>query len=480
MKRFSLVVLATLFIQVSINAQCTMTAQNIQTSRGAAPFEIDFSDGVDPCFFLKFSWRSFIAMNWPAVWNFDRSDIAKQTRGLADQTKVIGQGFPSEPTVWEMFQPNWYVFAVNNPPATSPGLPLTTFVGWNSDAAVPSTCGQVMQANASRLTDSQRASLRMLSSLSKFDAMPGVIQASGTPLIDQEGRYVRYEILTSFEAFDYLVSNKFYLAKAQEGKTISFPTQTANRPGAILIKAAWKVLTPDEEQSGRFHTARAFLFTPGLNTIPSTCAGPVVVGLVGLHVVQKTFAFPGWIWETFEHVDNTPDDPSNPGSQSHWSFWNRTSTTNANKAPNCPSGSSPCDWQPTSSHRQVTDPTGGPTQVVRLNPIANSPNQAGTNRFLDQLNQSVQTAFRQINPKSVWQFYRLVDAQWHKPTTPTGFFPPTKVANITMETYSQRNSCLACHTEAKAADGQSKADFTFQLMLGWDPKVLPPIPNPQP
>src|SRR5205085_343313 len=153
----------------------------------------------------------------------------------------------------------------------------------------------------------------------------------------------------------------------------------------IFLKAAWKTLSDEEEHSGRFHTARAFLFTPGSADLQSTCVGPVPVGLVGLHIVQKTAGFPQWIWATFEQVDNAPADPANPanpGNNDLWSFFLKGSAK-AKVPPDCPSLVTPCDWQPTSSH--LTDKTGGPTQAVRENPIPKSPNQPS----LDQINTSV-------------------------------------------------------------------------------------------
>ena len=468
MRRVLGVILAIFIVNAPLGAQtCQLTLQELQQNRGVPPTEVNPTDGPHTCGFLKFSWRAFLALNWPAVWSFDRNDPAKQTRAVPDITRMIGEGSPGDPTVWDLFQPNWYIFTPNNPPPAG-------FAGWNQDANLPSTCGQIMQANASKLTPAQRSSLKILSSLSKFDSMPGVIQArSAAPLIDQNGFYARYEIRTSVETFNYIVDNKFYLASAQEGKKFEFPVQNGTKPGAVFIKAAWKVLTDEEEKSGKFHTARAFMFTPSSTDVQSTCVGPVPVGLVGLHIVQKTHDFPMWIWATFEHVDTTPPDPANPGTQ-NWHFF-KTGSTKPLKAPTCPTAGQPCpDWQPTSRH--LNDITGGPTQATRLNPIPKSENQPA----LDQLNKSVMDLMRQINPKSVWQFYRLVEAQWQAPT-PTGFFPATKVANATMETYTQKSSCMACHSGAVAADGTTASDLTFELILGWRPTVIPaPIPTPTP
>lgn len=464
-------ILLTLFATINVQVQgqtCQLTLQELQQNRGVPPTEVNTGEGAGTCGFLKFSWRAFLALNWPAIWAFDRGDTTKQTRGLPDTTKMIGQERPSDPTVWDLFQPNWYIFAPSNPP---PG----GFAGWNQDSALPSACGQIMRANAARLTPAQKSSLKVLSSLSKFDSMPGVTQAlSAAPLIDQDGFYARYEIRTSFETYNYIVANRFYSADAQENQTFNFPVQNGTRPGAIFLKAAWKPLTAEEARSGKFHTARAFLYTPTSPNVQSTCAGPVPVGLVGFHIVQKTQDFKKWMWVTFEHVDTTPPDPASPGTQL-WHFF-RTGSTKPLAAPICPTSGLPChDWQPTSTH--LNDVTGGPTQAIRLNPIPMSPNQPA----LDQINQSVLGILRQINPNSVWQFYRLVEAQWEQAGTPTGFFPPTRVANTTMETFTQKSSCMACHKGAVAADGNTAADFTFELNLGWRQTVIPaptPVPSP--
>jgi hypothetical protein len=220
------------------------------------------------------------------------------------------------------------------------------------------------------------------------------------------------------------------------------------------------------------------MFTPGLlgSSVSTTCVGPVIVGLVGLHVVQKTAGFPLQVWATFEHVDNAPADPANPGAQTAWSFFDPKSTRPNNTPPTCPSGSGlNCDWQPTSAH--VADSTGGPTQAFRMNPIPSSPNNQ--QKALDQINESARLALRQVNAQSVWQFYKLVEAQWQIAFAPQPivFFPPSKVANLTMETYQQPNSCMACHALARAANTTLSSDMSFELRLAWDPMV---VPNPAP
>ena len=52
---------------------------------------------------------------------------------------------------------------------------------------------------------------------------------------------------------------------------------------------------------------------------------------------------------------------------------------------------------------------------------------------------------------------------------PSNFFPSGRVANVTMETYKQAGSCMACHDGATAADNSTRADLTFELKLAWKP-----------
>jgi hypothetical protein len=443
--------------------------------KGVRPTEIVPPGTHENCNFLQFAWQDFLAMNWPPL-PTDPGNTHGIARGLPDQSKVIGQSDNGDNrTVWEQDQPNWYLFWPRNPPP--PASDGQSFVAWNRHAWLPAACGPL----ADKLPLGSEPP-RILSSLSKFDGMPGLLQAqSSLPLIDQDGYYARYEILMDYPAFNYINANKFYLldnvkAFAQKGQPFVFPVQDGNQAGATFIKAAWKTLSEQEINSRRYHTAQAFLYTPAASNIEPTCVGPVTVGLVGIHIVQKTKDLPKWMWATFEQVDTTPADPSNlppddpPGG---WGFFKRGSSLPSNQKPKCPDGvSTPekCDFQPTSSHmgQNPNDKTGGPTQAVRSNPIPKSLNQPD----LGQLNQAVQDALRQINPKSVWQFYQLVEAQWQN--GPTTFFP-TKVANLTMETYTQSISCATCHRAAKAPDSdpQVPSDMMFELGLAWQDGALP-------
>ena len=465
------------------------------TLNGQRPTEINPNVPSAPpnsCGFLQFAWQDFLSLNWPAL-PVQQSNTSARTRGLPDVSRKIGQGGAQVMGVWEQFQPNWYLFWPNNPPPPASGG--DSFAAWNQDAWLPAACGP-LRPKAPAGAEPPRIELpRILSSLSKLDAMPGVKQALSFPLIDQDGLYARYEIVTDYQAFNYINAHQLYLLPQLQAfvqhQALQFPVQTANDTGATFIKAAWKPLFNEADQkSGRYHTANAFLFTPGSATVSSTCVGPVPMGLVGLHIVHKTQGFPMWLWATFEQVDNTPADPANPALEpgsAGWSFFRPGLDKPQNQPPKCPDGvtSMPkCDFQPTSSHMGTApnDKTGGPVQVVRLNPIPKSQNQPA----LDQINKSAHDLLQQMDPKNVWQFYRLVEAQWQKNANPlppckanTGFFPACNVANTTMETFLQNNSCMGCHKIATAPSTPAAAsDLTFEFTLAWQPNAAPALHLP--
>src|SRR4029453_12578342 len=123
-------------------------------------------------------------------------------------------------TVWEQYQPNWYLFAPHNPPpAAMPPLPAPTsqsFAAWNQHANLPAACGPPI-ATAGAVAP------KFLSSLSKVDDLPGVGQAFTAPLIDQRGYYARYEIRFNYPMFHYINANRYYLESAQAGQTFELP-----------------------------------------------------------------------------------------------------------------------------------------------------------------------------------------------------------------------------------------------------------------
>ncbi|GAB6464711.1 hypothetical protein bcgnr5380_60270 [Bacillus cereus] len=293
--------------------------------------------------------------------------------------------------------------------------------------------------------------------LTQVGKTPNVLDESAEPfetgpLIDQNGQYVRFAILTNQDMFDNIVANGLYSKAGQEkfAKPANFALPKGSpKVGAIMVKSAWKVMGAGDDAK-RFHTAKALVYTnPGEHEGVQAACKLQTVGLVGLHIAHKTQGEPQWVWSSFEHVDNVPSQ-GEPIDKAHYNFFNKSCTTcQVNQPP-------PRPWNPNNPYTQ-------PTQVMRVIPLTDS---------TKRLNATYQALLNKNFPGTVWANYELISTQW--PTNPTnpidpiGNPAPTFLANATMETYIQgrvpkgSSSCMDCHNDATMHNGKP-ADFTYLL-----------------
>ena len=311
----------------------------------------------------------------------------------------------------------------------------------------------------------------------------GLNQAMGGPLVDQHGKYVRYEVRINQQEYNETRDKQWYLRKNLKNYPDSpnlFTSSTADSYGAIELKAAWRIMTPEEIQAQppRYYMTQARV----VDVKTHQCsAQPVTVGLVGFHIAHKTGIFNAWVWSTFEQVDNVPDG-SRPEPTLHYSL-------NSGKPPTITSlknwGFSPANaYRPVDAANLKPENTT-PTETVRLNPISAE---------IAALNKSVQDL--PAVKGTVWDKYELVETQWQTAfpteikisnprTNEDSVFaarastPVDAVANTTMETFYQgykgppqpdpaRNalkvpnlgtSCLHCHYQA--------AQYDFSWVMAW-------------
>ncbi len=369
--------------------------------------------------FDVFSWQSFIALNWPAA-----------ATGVADTSVSIGQK-PGVPTVWQTYKESRDIFL----PDGSPPPP------WGVDVPPPTVCGE--------------QDLPVLNQIAKVPN--NVLDESAEPfqtgpLIDQNGQYTRFEILTNEVMFNYISSNQLYSAAGQQafGAEADFPSGTDSDVGAIMLKASWKVLG-NHDDAAKFHTAQAYVYNnPDEHAGVKAACKLQTVGLVGFHIGTKMKGNPQWIWSTFEHVDNAPTQ-GEPVSKQHYNYYKPDCSDCA--AVNTPP---PRPWNPGNAYTQ-------PSQVMRVAAIT-APTKA--------LNARYHAALEKLVPGSVWVNYELISTQWPtdagSKTDPTGVPAPMFLANTTLETYIQgevrqtSSSCIQCHNNATMTSGRF-SDFTYLL-----------------
>ncbi|MDF1698272.1 MAG: hypothetical protein P1U56_20655 [Saprospiraceae bacterium] len=392
------------------------------------------SDTLNRPFFDAFSWQSFIALCWP---------VKSEGRGVPQSPNDASTFLNMEnntPVVWTSYKNQYDLFGVDNP------------TPWNSTELSESPAGGL------------NTNFVYLNSINAKSVIHGEADESfSVPLIDQNKNYALFEIRYNEVQYDFIYEDSLFqqynrseYLKAH-GDTIAMPTNTKSREGSIMVKAAWKTLTDDDDES-RFYYVDEMVYDPvtGKNQ-------KMKLGLVGFHIAQKLDIFPEWIWSSFEHVDNVPGSPK---AKKPYSF---------NNGKDIPStGDDGYFNKPNGKEINPDKESRVPVQVTRLNKIPTTPEGFST----VDLNALFQDAV-----KGTWmEYYELVITQW--PTDPGNFkqnskggiypqqsgqaFPVNGCANTTMETYFQSqsdaagsggNSCMGCHYQA------NNMDYSWSLFL---------------
>ena len=391
--------------------------------------------------FDTLSWQAFVALNWPA-----------NDQGVPDESKTLAD--TNSPRVWQSWRLASTIFLANGEKPQPWG---TTGTGLGTPS--------LYKTKAAWRQHSTSAD-------ENFEAFSG-------PLVDQNGKWVRYEVLVNREEFDYLVDNELYNQDGQvafsqrlTGNQTDFPVnQGTTRHGAIEIKLAWKELGANDDRS-RFYTAKV-----KVTTSEQTPQEKMIdVGLVGMHIAMHTQSSPEWIWATFEQIDNAPDSTDEQGKTKRHNFFNPPAPAKPNiLAPmnaTAPDGSK--TWfeslttMPVEVERIVV-----PTQV-QLNPL-----DAPIRKSTQELNGIVQGLLKNIN--SVFQYYELIGTQWPvHPNAPAfaggaasapesithkmpGDMVPIFLVNTTMETYFQKGMqpAGALEQDDRLADGSPPIDATM-------------------
>ncbi|EDY80881.1 hypothetical protein VDG1235_498 [Verrucomicrobiia bacterium DG1235] len=476
-----------------------LRALSVTPDQTAPPFTIP-DENVPPAqrWFDIYSWQAFIALNWPATSNGEPNP----NLNLANE---------AAPRVWEHFVEIGQVF--------------------KKDGAAPASWPEAVSASqADRAFWMHGMSVGLPDD--KADAGDGgyrkplldeSLQAFTGPMVDQQGKWVRYQVAMNKTEFDYLVENKLYNLEGQAAFTannsISFPSNDGTRKqGSMEIKMSWKQMS-DEDDPERF-------FVRSARVIPLT-GKPYTAdfGLVGMHIAVRTQSSPTWIWATFEQVDNTSANELETDSKGRHlkpTFFNIEN-------PTIPVNTlAPKNAGPVKQYNPATGKHDGPvvfttwdeskttdpTQTIAVLPIPKATNA---------LNRQVQSLLKDID--SVFQYYELIGTQWPVapkfpafsngvanqpdgrllPSSPEsilfkvpGKVVPVHLINTTMETFFQAGnqpagpladdyrlpaglvadpntvfateSCAGCHFSAGACIGFKKDPFGRYLVQEIDGK----------
>ena len=407
------------------------------------------------------AWQAFVALNWPA-----------NVKGGPDKSKTIADTLA--PRVWSFWRPAETVF-----------LP-----GGKKPAPWSVTNNRALNTPVFRTKAAWRQ--HTSSADENFQAFSG-------PLVDQHGKWVRYEVYINKSEFDYIFVNELYsqdgqvaFSKRPKNNSVDFPANIGRtKHGAIEIKLAWKELKEGVDDFSRFYHNRVKVtlsepWKPG-QTEPETKV--IDAGLVGMHIAMRTQSSPEWIWSTFEQVDNVRVNLDRHGKPVRPNFFNPDLNEPANVLPErnatidpktghpvIVSGSAATTWVESLTTKPVqTARVEVPTQG-QLNPL-----DAKLREVAQALNKEFQDQLKRLN--SVFQYYELIDTQWPvHPNAPAfaggansapesisnktpGDVIPVFLVNTTMETYFQKGQqeAGALEQDDRLAPGAPSIDSTVVI-----------------
>ncbi|WP_213805416.1 hypothetical protein [Granulicella sp. dw_53] len=379
-----------------------------------------------------FGWLSFVSLNWPA----NPSTCAPNPRAsiLTDATNPTWLTYLSDDAVYNAGPPAPWCGGSTG----SNGVKARLMASESSySPAVKKILAAHPEVHLVLLHNAkghELVSTLHLLRATVSDPMKSILQSTNLPLVDQNGRFVRYSISLNKDEYDYIVAKKLNTVPGQRAiSNIDFPMGSSpSTVGAIEIKAAWKVLGPGDNPS-RFFTQQAIVYN-NAEGAPSPGPNPVTVGLVGLHIAHKAKGQSTWTWSTFEQVDNDTK-----------SFFN----------PNCtPVGSPSCKANtPTATSKSnELSPSGKPLNA----PVQVVP-------YLKPTNPGLNSSFQSLLAGTPFQYYQLIGTQWS--TGAIGTAPQFLGASV-QETFvpfssSGPYSCIGCHSFATAQPVTKKSDMSF-------------------
>ncbi|OHU89144.1 MULTISPECIES: hypothetical protein [Pseudoalteromonas] len=377
----------------------------------APPPQYQLNDPISHEQFARFAWRQFIYLNSPTKKaSSGQSNVSPVVRGTVDPNanfvtsgnprfyqsgKSSTDNFSNNILLWESYAHRSELFPKN---AKASGdfptlLPKYDFI----NLSVPSS-----QARFNNLDENSQIGQNKIF-FPKNGSTP-----SANPYDDYE---VLFEAKVNQTEYDYIKG--LNVTPNEPLENFDLPNET------IEIKAAWRVLSDDLAQSGRYHTAEA-LYYKGEGS--EAQAHVATFGLIGLHIIRKMENYEAFVFSTFEHVDNLKKPNGAETGLYFYTTYNQLSYqstvsstphaivntgTNLVQLPLPTAG----DITPANGYEFIngnfTQPTAtsaGPIKVVQPPTITNA---------VTSVNQEVKNAMAQSKQfgNSVWQYYQLKGVQ---------------------------------------------------------------------
>ncbi|HEY3571345.1 MAG TPA: hypothetical protein VGP73_25695 [Thermoanaerobaculia bacterium] len=319
---------------------------------------------------------------------------------------------------------------------------------------------------------------RSIVTLDLFGSFPEAEQgqADGSVLMAQNGSLVYYTITVNnvFALFRTMqgasvpAGTKFPITQTDLDAVTNFAAANGQPPVidsealAIEIKTSWieSASLADPSQFIQMKATVPVYDTSNPNDWVQTGTTTKMLAMVGMHIVGSTgstnpsnanHGHPEMLWATFEHLSNGPSaaysyakTPSGTGSvpqntTGDWLFSSNGSAGPFNQAHIQVGGS---------GHLLSVSPfTISPSDTLRVKPFGMDGTSSTSNAEVISINNTVRSL---LDPADVRRSYFHEGTTWtifgSSPSPSSNQVGTKKLANTTMETYSQGSNCFSCHT----------------------------------
>jgi hypothetical protein len=310
-------------------------------------------------------------------------------------------------------------------------------------------------------------------------------------LIDQNGDPIYYAVHVNDVYSNFIKQNELTTKAAllnADPEKIEFPE------GAVELKSAWQIVTPNTRRSDYFITKA---LVPNLklkdgDVVIDSSSREVEVALIAIHVVFVLKAHPEFIWSTFEHLnpngvrDNAPAATANPSTTSgttvisgaDWPLYKAGTVASSANVPN----STQDRFNHLDEKTQAFNKGGNVLQssVYRMFPGSKS-SETAEDDDVTAVNGDMQKLFSasHLDPIDRRQHYQLVGAIWldnpgrdfkskvlfrnqdgQTTDTPGAMVAgEDRLSSTAMESFTQaddgRPNCFSCHNTTRVTDDKT-------------------------
>jgi hypothetical protein len=391
----------------------------------------------------KFAWQEFLALNWKASVDSTHPPSPANPRGTADGKWNYSMATPvyPNPVVWQTYAQTTELRP--NAPLTTPwngltypkysyqvpiaqGAPGFSNTLWNNldeDSEIGSCDIYAHYANQTppqnlvlfqvkvnkdeyeyvRTAFGATQNLPVVPSSGKVPPCP-----SNALLCNTQAKVAKNIINPPYAYYPGATST----CNCPPGQAVCLPcgflppptTGLAPVTGAIEVKTAWRMLTP-QDNPAHFFTATAIYYN--VNAIGKLAYYNGTFGLVGMHIIHKTTNFPDFVFATFEQV----------GVEGSGSDYVLLSGAGVQTGPFVP------------IVRQV-----GQTNRTQMHPVP---------PLLDQVTAKVRAQIVGLNKSTIWQYYRLTGVQGASTDCPVTLPPGTTPNTQNCINYQTATQCTA-------------------------------------